>query len=223
MPCTTCPGSKASTSRPFNQPAQGGAQARASVLSSLQAQAASSDQDFVMSLYNHPNRGSHRLVGGHIFEQRINGVNMVRRENGYSIDYGYRSGGDKFLVHIEDIKAHAQFFIPMRLIEPVHAITAQATPPPPPQMLESLENEEPPNLSPIEDEAPAKVLKADKDFDMQLIPGVTPLIAQQLKDKGIKTAQDIIDFGNDGLIEIKGIGPSRAALILAGAQKKIDG
>jgi glycosyltransferase involved in cell wall biosynthesis len=55
------------------------------------------DKDFVMSEYTHPNRGNHKVTGA------------VTR-----IDYGYRGGGERFLVHRADMEAQPQYFREMQ-------------------------------------------------------------------------------------------------------------
>lgn len=56
-----------------------------------------SDSNFIMCLYTHPNVGEHNVFGG---ATRIN--------------YGYRSGGDTFLVHVNDLSATPHLFQPIR-------------------------------------------------------------------------------------------------------------
>lgn len=213
MPCSGCP--KGQVTRPMSNSAP---PAMTNVVQTAQSlKSTQGDGEFVMCQYVHPNRGEHRVVGGSLFAQQVPGVNMVRREQGFSIDYGYRSGGSRFLVHINDIQAQPFYFTPVRAADPSYATVSPAAPPPPPPP--AIDEDQPPNLSPKEEGA--FDFDVEKAFDMQTLPGVTPLIAQQLAEMGIVAPEGIIKLGQEGLKELKGVGPSRAALILAGAEKAV--
>ena len=68
------------------------------------------DADFVMIKYNHPNIGEHKVVGA------STGKN-----------YGYRKGGDQFLVHMNDINLQPHLFVRIQVENPTPAV--QAPPP----------------------------------------------------------------------------------------------
>jgi len=70
------------------------------------------DSDFRMCLYQHPNKGDHN-------------VNSVVRDIG---SYGYRSDGDRFLVHVADIQNRPSNFIVEEIKLP--GLTAKPTPEP---------------------------------------------------------------------------------------------
>lgn len=55
-----------------------------------------SDDNFVLCLYNHPNTGDHPVVG-----------------SSTGMNYGYRAGGNTFLVHKADIASMPDLFIPV--------------------------------------------------------------------------------------------------------------
>jgi glycosyltransferase involved in cell wall biosynthesis len=74
-------------------------------------EASMSDGDYVLSKYIHPNRGVHGVTGAST-----------------RTDYGYRAGGDVFLVHKNDIASQPHLFVPMEALVP----PAAAPPPPPP-------------------------------------------------------------------------------------------
>jgi glycosyltransferase involved in cell wall biosynthesis len=61
--------------------------------SSPNGSATMSDADYSLAKYTHPNTGLHSVVGGHT-----------------GIKYGYRGGGEVFLVHRDDIQAQTHLF-----------------------------------------------------------------------------------------------------------------
>jgi glycosyltransferase involved in cell wall biosynthesis/predicted flap endonuclease-1-like 5' DNA nuclease len=66
------------------------------------------DDAFVMARYLSANKGEHGVVGVAQFPNRIPGIKMIPRnvqgQTVFIIDYGYRSGGDRFLVHRRDLR-----------------------------------------------------------------------------------------------------------------------
>lgn len=189
MPCSSCPGgrktyvaAKGATVHPAANPASAGAFSMAKLYN---------DQDFLLISYDHLNRGSHRVVGPQT-----------------GIDYGYKGGGDRFLVHKDDIASNPNIFhvievapIAPTKVEPPKDIVA----PPPPKLVKEKKS------APVE-----------TPFDLQTIPGITPIIAQELNAFGVHSPEDIIAFGVERLkTEIKGIGPSRATAIVNYAKKKV--
>ena len=81
------------------------------------------DQDFVLCIYTHPNVGQHRVLGGST-----------------SMDYGYRGGGEVFLVHKADIRLESKKFKPVEIPEPPVPVEAEEVvmpePPPPVALVE---------------------------------------------------------------------------------------
>jgi hypothetical protein len=75
------------------------------------------DQDFVMIKYNHPNKGTHPVIG-----------TTTRTK------YGMRKQGDQFLVDRRDIKAQPHLFTEIRE-RPVPAPQVPTATPPPPSSL----------------------------------------------------------------------------------------
>jgi glycosyltransferase involved in cell wall biosynthesis len=75
-------------------------------------EAAMADEQYVMAKYVHPNQGVHGVIG------------VATRTN-----YGYRGGGETFLVHRDDVAAQPHLFQPLEIV-PV--ATAPAAPPPEP-------------------------------------------------------------------------------------------
>ena len=81
------------------------------------ARAVISDGDFVLCRYSNPNVGDHTVVGPHGFpEKLLGGVPMVPRSDSgrklWYINYGYRAGGDRFLVHRQDLAGGPNMFVP---------------------------------------------------------------------------------------------------------------
>lgn len=68
--------------------------------------------DFIKAEYTSPNTGDHRVIGGAGFAVNI-GVPMIKRDATFYIDYGYRSGGETFLVHRKDIELSNDRFRPV--------------------------------------------------------------------------------------------------------------
>lgn len=171
-----------------------------------------SDGDYLMVEYTHPNRGQHRVIG------------PVTKTT-----YGFRGGGERFLVHKDDVAAHPQYFRPIQTAPakvplPSHI---QDTPPPPP-VLKSEVEEPKPSAAPKEtsvrdvfaalDEHPvprqAQVdALAVSTFDLQTLPGITPAIETGLKQRGLDNPDAIIDAGVRGLEMVKYVGETKARMI----------
>lgn len=188
------------------------------------------DDELVMVLYDHPNRGDHHVVGP------ITGL-----------DYGYHSGGDKFLVHQKDIDGMPHIF-KKEDASKVQVVPAAPVPPPPPVQMEvkkkyltspSVE------VGPSAEVGPAAMLvppapirERDEETpvvtgivpvlvppektgdevivirtDLETIPGVTSSIAQQLRDRAKVTWRDVHELTEEQLLELEGVGPARAKSI----------
>ncbi len=158
------------------------------------AMAQSVDSSFVMVTYDHPNRGQHRVVGPAVFSEQI-APGMVKAVGGWSMNYGYRAGGDEFLVHKRDIELLPHIFKPVRVAPPVPVVSSP--PPAPPEPL------------------PAE----EKTFDPQTLPGVTRAIAAEFISRGYDSPDCIIELGLEGLMKIDGIAEKRAKTILNAAKK----
>lgn len=148
------------------------------------------DQDLVMARYLSPNKGKHRVIGSHT-----------------KTNYGRRAGGDVFLVHTDDVRTQPHLFQLQRQAPPVTAPQPTA----PPDKLP-----EPKVIAKQDLEAEAKEVHIE---ELQLLPGVTPAIADGLEKLGIGSIQDVLDVGVDGLLPVKGIGERKAELIVTAAGK----
>lgn len=152
------------------------------------------DDNFVLVRYTHPNRGQHRVIGA-----------------ATGRDYGYHAGGDMFLVHKRDIEVQKFFEVAETTAEKKTSADiyghspAPIEPKPLPEAEEELE---------IDDKRPF--------FDLQTIAGITSITEQMLHARGVYTPEDVIELGEDGLKEIKGIGDKRAESIIISAKKIVD-
>ena len=166
------------------------------------------DDNYVMCLYSHPNKGNHRVVG------------PITRES-----YGYRGGGNKFLVHRKDIEAQPQFFVPIQDSKNEYSGIMKEQPrvtPPPPQATANHPPKEHKNNLQVEE----KVINTDsipsvsnKKNQLAILPGVTPAILKQLNELGIDTVELLAEMSQDELVKIKGIGENRAEAILMAVSK----
>ncbi len=147
-----------------------------------------SDDTMILCRYLHPNRGQHTVVGGVTKTQ-----------------YGFRAGGDIFLVHRADADPNPHLFDPIESKE----VPAAAKPPTPPAP------------SPVEAPPPPDVVTGEDrpapDTSVNIVgrlPGITAPIAEAMAADGLETADQIIALGVDGLQEYKGIGQVKAETIL---------
>jgi glycosyltransferase involved in cell wall biosynthesis len=150
------------------------------------------DANLVLVIYQHPNRGGHRVVGP-----------------ATGTEYGYRGGGDRFYVQKQDVRVAPHLFVP---IETAEAVAKKAAPPPPPQPAPAPVGAPAPMAAPVTAPVPSPVAEG---FDLQTLPGVTPQIAMGLQALGAHTPEDVVNLGVDGLRRIKGIGDKRAEAIIA--------
>ena len=168
------------------------------------------DGDFVMCEYTNPRGGSHGVIGNAVFDQRYI-QSMVKVPNGWSINYGYHSQGDRFLVHKEDIRLNQQWFTQVQ--------TPTAT-----RVLKVPEIRTEPK--PISEPQEIKLLRPEAVvpstyFDFQTLPGVNEDLSIGLNELGAHSLQDVVDLG-ETITSVKGIGPAKAEAILAAANEKLS-
>jgi len=141
------------------------------------------DKDVVMIRYLHPNRGLHNVRGN------------------FGRDYGYRGGGEMFLVERRDALAAPHLFDiverPVAERVPEKKVDVQ----PPPDLLEV--------KAALGDEAEVPL-----EFDFQTLPGVNADIAAEMKASGLSTREDVLALGEQGLLQYKYIGPAKAQGII---------
>lgn len=126
------------------------------------------DQDLIMVRYEHPNKGQHAVVGS-----------MTKTK------YGFRAGGDSFLVKKADIDAQPHLFkvIEHRPEAPKQTIAPPSAPRPIGQKISEL-------------------------------PGVSQNIADMLEADGLVMTTDLSDLTADDLTKYKGIGKVTAETII---------
>lgn len=179
-----------------------------------------SDDDFVMARYLSPNRGGHRVIGAST-----------------KVDYGYRKGGDVFLVHRSDVEGQGHLFraedqlasqVPGRAPTPAPAPIAGATPTAAPAPIAGAIPTGPPapiaageTMPPVTDapEAGAEPAPAPGDFNLHALPGVTKPVAAAMTAAGIDSFQAIMELGVPGLTQVNGIGKVKAEQIIGAAEK----
>lgn len=158
---------------------------------------AMNDADMVLITYENPNRGQHKVIGFYT-----------------KLYYGYRQGGgtERFYVHKDDVAARPDWFVPYQ--QPVQR--AEIVPPKPQEIAPPEFIETQPAQTPI---APQQDIF--KPFDLETIPGITEHIKSQLEERNIKSWEDIVEMGVDGLKELDGIGDKRANAIYESAKSKL--
>ena len=170
----------------------------------------SEDNELVLCIFDDGNRGQHKIIG-----------DITRRF------YGYRGSGSKFYVHKSDVAARPSVF---RAIEETKVIDSSPQAPPPPPLPKtdvfSTDVERPVSaetLPVFEDIAKDLVeeIPEDKPANLQGLPGISGETAAQLNAMGVYTPDDVIALGAKGLLDVSGIGPSRAAKIIAFTEKLI--
>lgn len=122
------------------------------------------DDDFVMARYMSLQRGAHRVIGPS------------------GIDYGYRSGGEEFLVHKSDLQVAANKFMAVSEKQPVMTARIENTPPPEPLV---------------------KQVFSDRPLSEVSLPGVGPELAKQLQSE-FATVKDFIGADEASLVEMLG-------------------
>ncbi len=158
------------------------------------------DNDFVLVEYNPGRGGSHGVVGLTVFPNKI-APNMKQEKGGWRFSYGYRTHGDRFLVHRLDQQAMPTWFrviqapAAQRVSAPVH------TPPPPTS----------PTMR-VPAPTPTQQPATEETFDPQTLPGVSQKMAQAMIAAGFNTREKILA---GDLSTVKGISEARAAAIKA--------
>jgi hypothetical protein len=164
------------------------------------------DTDFIMVKYTTQNTGDHNVLGASII-------------GGKHINYGYRSGGDIFLVHKSDVALQPNLFQPVEMETPLAAKPVRDVPKEDPVVIDKSV----PDLS-KEAEAEPEAVEAKPSTGYQPIPlekFLTEAMATRMKENGMESAQEISDAGLGVLTGMKGIGTSRAQLILDAANKAL--
>jgi glycosyltransferase involved in cell wall biosynthesis len=151
-----------------------------------ETEAMTTDADVMLIRYLHPNKGQHKVVG--------TATRTV---------YGFRAGGDTFLVKKADVQSQPHLFQVIQ--QPAASVprpTAQAPRPP----------------VPIE----APVPRSLAQFDPQEIPGIGVDIIKQLNQQGKMTLAQLKAMTQAEWVGLKGVGIKRAETIMA-ALKEMAG
>lgn len=171
------------------------------------------DKDMILVEYLSANVGGHHVYG-----------EMINPTTGNKFFYGKRKGGDIFLVHKDDVfKTNPRTgqittsnrFKPVEDQRQLQHVKAPPAPPKPatrpPQSLDELAE----RRARIQQQTEEKFTIPEISlFDLTTLPGMTEKIFDQMQRMGIKSNQDIINLGIDGLTQIKGIGDRKAEKIL---------
>lgn len=170
------------------------------------------DSDIVMAEYTSLNKGSHPVIGVAVFAQEFPGVRMRRVKGGWSFDYGYHAGGERFMICRKDAELAPQLY---RIIES----QVVAEPPkrwsPPPPLPVRLPEAVIPKLSLEEESVALLKAKEKRGFQIDLVPGITPRIAEQIKKDSIDSEEKLLALGEEGLQKYQGLGPTKAKVIIA--------
>jgi predicted flap endonuclease-1-like 5' DNA nuclease len=195
------------------------------------------DSEFKLCQYLHPNRGQHPVIGGAVFANRIPELQMIgAREGGFKIHYGFRGGGEKFLVHVEDIKMAPHLFRAVEMPPQPPPVERQPLAGPIPVDFQGQEividvsddDNSPPAPKRIDlgqvmgagREQPREEPISGNGRDLQKLPGVTAKMAANLSRQGVNDLDDILDLGEEGLAELNNIGPQRAKIIFNAAMER---
>lgn len=168
-----------------------------SVMNMTKENAMLQDVELVMIRYISPNKGQHGVTG------------QATRKF-----YGYRAGGDEFLVHRDDVALQPHLFIPVGDMVRAPERVARHTPPPPmvsePPQPVSTNGAQPVASETNREYAPIE----NKGFDPQILPGVTPTVADAINNSGVTTFGELRMMSVEDLQgAFKGVGATKAQMI----------
>lgn len=149
------------------------------------------DENFVIAIYTHPNVGEHRLFGS------------VTK-----IDYGYRSGGEKMLVHKKDVAGAPHLFTIMENVAQVEPVATQEVEKP----VEEVVSQEVPDIT-TKSVASGGIPVTDLD--------ITESTKTILLGNNIRFVSDVVSLGVDGLTKFSGIGIKKATQLYEDAKALI--
>lgn len=168
------------------------------------------DGDFIRAKYS-GRSGNHHITGAYRFDRDPGLPSRKVDKDKWVLYYGYKSKGYVTLVHKEDIKLMVGKWEAMPEIEipKVEKVIV-----PEPELIAGIVQGQ--NTDDIlgQSKQRSSNISTLEEFDLQSLPGITPAIAERMKQQGIDTPDKIINSGLDGLQQIKGIAESRAKAIL---------
>lgn len=181
MPCSSCGGRRSQSTVPPGA-------VRSGLVPAAQ-RLEYDDQQYRLIMYNHPSLGQARVVGA-----------------ATSTDYGYRGRGERFLVHVDDIRLQPSLFV---IVDDVSQPQSDA------KRVESASDTES-QPEPESRVAPPPPPPMVSRFHLRLhdVPGITSYMEQELNAMGVYEVSDLIENTPRDLTSIKGIGPARARQIL---------
>jgi hypothetical protein len=151
-------------------------------------------------------RGASHIIGAAVFAQEYPGRKMIRRDNGWKFHYGYIGAGEEVNVHREDVKQMPGKWLPKPGIELPPEIPRQEIQEP----VAIMAKQTAPTAGEPESIKPPEV----KAFQLEALAGVTPKIATEMRTLGLVSKGQILIAGIEGLVQIKGVTPKRAEIIL---------
>lgn len=165
------------------------------------------DDNVKLVILDDGHTGQHRIVGAH-----------TKRE------YGYRASGEKFYIDERDYNIQKHIF--KTIEDKVEVEKETPKPPPPPEPKEEKEEVAGGVLDDImggkkQEEKPKSAIAAEP-FDFADINGVTDEHAAELNALGVHTIADVLDFGEEKLTELRGIGKARAKSIVRQAKAVLE-
>lgn len=183
------------------------------------------DGDFTRAKYI-GRRGNHHIIGAFEFD-RDPGLPSKRRGNKWVIYYGYNQHGFETLVHNEDVRIMVGKWQPLVEIQKPPKIETKPLGEPValPQMKKALEEAKTdrspmPDLPEVESVAEGDMSDMVKPLHLEILPGVTPTIAERMREAGLTTVENIRIAGFSGLMNIKGVAEARARAILKAVEEK---
>ncbi|NPU89985.1 MAG: glycosyltransferase [Fervidobacterium sp.] len=177
-PCQSCHGSRVHPSYDKQNYISNNESARAT---------SNSDDNYVLCLYNSINKGIHPVVGG-----------------GTGTRYGYRAGGDKFLVHKSDISARPDLFIPIEVTSQKKSVGSDSN------IIANKGN----NI--VTGNATGdSVISVSDDFRSILLhlPFITKRNIDYVIAAGVRSLEDAKQMSVDDWAKINGIGQKKARVI----------
>lgn len=153
-----------------------------------------------------------QLDDGNIGDHSIKGLVTKR-------DYHYRVHGDIFLMHVDDIPAHTNPRITNMRVKLVQQETSyvgegqldmtppkEETPPPPLPVFDTIEVSE--------EMEHVKLEMIDGVPSITNLKTISPKQQAALEREGVLSVKDVLSLGTEGLVKVKGIGPTIADNIM---------